>query len=415
MNSSFQKISSLFDPYHGLSREIWVLFAARVINCMGAFIFPLLTLILTTKLGIERDKAGYIISASGIVFMSSSIIGGKLTDKFGRKKIIIILNMLGAALYISAAFIPVSIYMLPIIIAAGFFMGMTDPASSALVADITEPKTRDSAYSLFYMGMNIGFAISPTLGGMLLENHLNLLFFLDGLTAIIAMLLILIFIPETLGKSKEAIGEDRHLEKHVEGSTLKVLISRPVLVFFALVMFGYNFVYSQWSYMYPMQVEGSFIGEGGKIYGRLVSFNAILVITLTPVITKLLSSQKSIKRIFYGGILYALGFGSMALGGSIYLFILSSFIITLGEIVVTISSSPFLANHTPASHRGRINAILPMVMGLGHTLGPAVMGSIIIVTGINGGWIVIAVVMALFTLFTLMLDRYDSKEREISE
>jgi MFS family permease len=405
------KISSLFNPYRGLSREIWVLFAARVINSMGAFIYPLLTLILTIKLEVPKDKAGLIISASGIAFMFSGIIGGKLTDLFGRKKIIITLNLLGACLYMAAAFVPVSINMLPMIIAAGFFMGMSDPASSALIADITEPKTRDGAYSLFYMGMNIGFAVSPIIGGLLLENHLNLLFFIDGFTAMLAMLLIAAFIPESFDKAKEIVGEDRELEKHVVGSTFSILLKRPILIFFALLMFGYNFVYAQWSYLYPMQVEQSFIGEGAKIYGRLVSFNAIIVIFLTPVITKLLSSKKSIKRIFYGGILYAVGFGSLAFGGNIYFYIFSTAIITFGEITVTISSSPFLANHTPASHRGRIGSVLPIIMGAGHILGPGVMGTVLSLTGTNGAWFFIGAVMSIFAFFTLLLDRYENGKK----
>lgn len=411
MNIS-SKINSLFNPYRGLSREIWVLFTARVINCMGAFIFPLLTLILTTKLNVPKEKAGYIISASGIVFMFSGIIGGKLTDLFGRKKIIITLNMIGACLYMAAAFIPVSISMLPIIIAAGFFMGMSDPASSALVADITEPKTRDGAYSLFYMGMNIGFAVSPTIGGLLLKDHLNLLFFIDGFTAMLAMILIAVFIPESFDKTKEILGDDRELEKHVEGSVLKVLFQRPILIMFALLMFGYNFVYAQWSFLYPMQVEQSFIGEGAKIYGRLVSFNALIVIFLTPVITKLLASKKNIVRIFYGGVLYAVGFGSLAFGRNIYFFIVSTAIITFGEIIVTISASPFLANHTPASHRGRIGSVLPIIMGLGHTLGPAIMGTVLMITGTGGAWFFVGIVMSVFAFFTLVLNRYDDKKKE---
>ena len=58
-----------------------------MINAAGSFIFPLLTLILTIKIGVNKTDAGYIISASGILFMVSGLIGGKLTDCFGRKKI----------------------------------------------------------------------------------------------------------------------------------------------------------------------------------------------------------------------------------------------------------------------------------------------------------------------------------------
>ncbi|MDV3428881.1 MAG: MFS transporter [Bacillota bacterium] len=405
-------MKSLFKPYKGLSKEIWVLFFARVINCMGAFIFPLLTLILTTKLGLDSKTAGFLISGSGIVYMFSGVIGGKLTDLFGRKTIIVTLNLIGAGFYIAAGFMNVSIAMIPMIMAAGFFMSMSDPASSALVADITEPKTRDGAYSLFYIGINIGFAFSPTIGGLLLKNHLNLLFLIDGATAVIAMLLILFFIPETIGNASQEFGEDREMEKQVEGSTIEVLLERPILLFFALTMFGYSFVYSQWSFMFPMHVAKVFAGNGSRIFGGLVSFNAVIVLTLTPLITLLLLSKSSIKKLFYGGIMYTFGFGSLFFGKTIYSFILSAFLITVGEIIVTISSSPFIANHTPASHRGRINSILPIISGLGYTIGPALMGMVLSIISINNAWIVIAVVMVIFSFFTKILEKYENKEKE---
>ena len=80
------KISRIINPYRGLSREIYILALGRMVNSAGSFIFPLLTLILTGKLGINKTEAGYILTISGLFQMFSGIIGGKLTDCFGRKK-----------------------------------------------------------------------------------------------------------------------------------------------------------------------------------------------------------------------------------------------------------------------------------------------------------------------------------------
>lgn len=400
---------SIFNPYRGLSKEIWVIFLARAINAMGSFIYPLLTLILTTKLNVNASKAGYIMSASGMVYMLSGIIGGKLTDTFGRKKILITLNLLGAGCYFIAACMPVSPKMIPMIVIAGFFITMAGPASGALVADLTTPENRSGAYSLFYMGMNIGFAVSPIVGGYLLQKHLNLLFFLDGGTSLIAMMLFLFFIPETIDKAKEFKKDEDSLEAAVEGSVFSVLLERPILIFFAMVMFGYNFVYSQWSYLYPMNISKVFSG-GSAVYGSLVSFNAILVITTTPLITRLLHSQESIRKIFIGGLFYIVGFGLPGFAYSLPAFYVSCFALTLGEIIISISASPFIANHTPASHRGRVNSILPIITDMGNTLGPGIMGLVLGITTIQGAWKVVGVVMIIFTCLTLVLERYDKKK-----
>ncbi|MDT8716178.1 MFS transporter [Clostridium sp. 19966] len=414
MKNFTRAFKSMFNPFRGLSKEIWVIFLARVINAMGSFIFPLLTLILTTKLNVNESTAGYIMSISGIVYMGGGIIGGKLADTFGRKKILITLNMLGAVCYFIAALMPVSPSMIPMMVIAGFFIVMSGPVSGALVADLTTPQNRSGAYSLFYMGMNLGFAISPVVGGYLLQKHLNLLFFLDGFTSVIAMLLFVFFIPETIGMVKNTKKMDNKLESAVEGSVFKVLLERPILIFFALVMFGYNFVYSQWSYLYPMNISKIF-SNGSAVYGKMVSFNAILVITMTPLITKLLHSQKIIRKIFYGGVFYVIGFGLPGYANSITAFYISCFTITMGEIIVTTSASPFIANHTPSSHRGRINSILPVITDMGNTLGPGIMGLVLGLVNIQGAWRVVGTVMIIFAVLTVMLERYDDRTKCKSE
>lgn len=403
------KFTKVFDPYKGLSKEIYILALGRMINAMGSFIFPLLTLILTIKIGVGKTNAGFIISSAGILFTLSGLIGGKLTDCFGRKKILIIFNSLGAIGYLIAAGLGTSVYIIPMVILSGFFMGVAEPASGGLIADITTPKNRDGAYSLFYMAMNVGYTISPIVGGILLKNYLWLLFLLDGATSLISVLLILIFIKESIHKTKENLGEDRKYEKHVEGSILKVLLERPILIFFALVMVGYSFVYSQWSFLYPLNISKMVPGNGAGFYGMLVSLNAVIVITMTPLITKLISGKKSIIRIFLGGILYTAGFGMMGFISSISFVYISVIILTIGEIVVTTSSGPFIANHTPASHRGRMQSVLPIIMGFGYTIGPAVVGQILKFTAIENAWRFVGSVMMIFTLLAYVLHCYNEK------
>jgi len=408
---NFINLSKIFSPYRGLSREIYILALGRMINAAGSFIFPLITLILTIKIGVNKTEAGYIISAAGICLMFSGIIGGKLTDCFGRKKIIIIFNSLGAICYLIAACLGTSIYLVPMVILAGFLMGIAGPASGGLIADITTPETREGAYSLFYIAINIGFTISPIIGGLLLKNYLWLLFLLDGVTCLISVLLTFIFIHESIHKTKEKLGEDRKYEEHMEGSIFKVLLKRPILIFFALVMFGYDFVYSQLSFLYPLHVSKIVPSNGAGFYGILISLNAIIVITMTPIITKLVSGQKSIGKIFLGGIFYTVGFGMLGFISSIPFVYVSVIIITIGEIVITISSGPFIANHTPASHRGRMDAVLPIIMGLGFTIGPAIMGTILKFTTIENAWRFIGLVMLVYTFFTYLLYRYDEKTK----
>lgn len=413
MNNVIDKAKEFLKPYLGLPREVYIIFIARIVNALGMFVFPIITLILTKKIGMSDADAGLWVSIFGLMFMLASVIGGKLADVFGRKIIIVIFDSLAAICYLACVFVGISMNMIYLIMLAGMFMGMGDPAHNALIADLTTPENRDGAYSLSYLGFNVGFAIAPMVGGLLFENHLKLIFLGDGITALIATGLVLFFIGETIEKTKEDIGDDRNLEQRVEGSIFKVLLSRPILIYFALISFGYNFVYSQWGFMMPLHAENNFINEGAKLYGKLASFNGFIVIAFTPIITSLFSKTKNIRKIFYGGILYTLGFGLLGFISTKTAFFLSVFIFTLGEIIVVISFMPFIANHTPASHRGRMNAVLPVIIGMGHTLGPMIMGRSLDYITIEKAWIYIGVCMAISTVLMYLLEKIDTSHDKI--
>ena len=78
---------------------------------------------------------------------------------------------------------------------------MENPSYDALVADLSSSNDRERAYSLIYLGLNLGLILAPTIGGMLFENYLNLAFVIDGLTTLSSTILIFLFIKD-ITKSK---------------------------------------------------------------------------------------------------------------------------------------------------------------------------------------------------------------------
>jgi len=291
------------------------------------------------------------------------------------------------------------------------------PAHDSLMADITDHKNREGAFALSYMGWNIGFAVGPVIGGMLYESNLHWVFIGDAITALLSLCLIVFFIKETIYKTKEEITDsNRVLEKREEGSIFTVLLKRPILIYFSLIVFGFNFAYSQWSFLMPIHMIELFPSGKAEVYGRLASFNGVVVIFFTPLVTYALQKVKNIRKMVYGGLFYAVGFGMLGFFNSSIDFYLSVFIFTLGEIVLAISTSPFIANHTPASHRGRMSAVIPMIFGMGYTLGPIGMGQILGVMSIESAWILVGVVSIIAACFMFLLEVIeDRKSLKLSE
>jgi len=400
-----EHLKKLMNPYRGLPKEVYVIFVSKIINALGCFVMPLLTIILKDSIGLSDQAAGAYISVAGLIYLPAAFIGGKLADTIGRKKVIIIFDFLAALLYISCSFMEPSMTMIYVMMMAAACMVTAGPAHDSLMADITTHENREGAYALSYMGWNIGFAVGPVIGGMLYEKNLHLVFIGDAITALLSLCLIVFLIKETIHKTKEEItDENRVLEKQEEGSIFSVLAKRPVLIYFALIVFGFNFVYSQWSFLMPLHMIQLYPSGKAEIFGRLAGFNGVVVILFTPLITFVLQKVNNIRKMIYGGLLYAVGFGMLGFFNSSVHFFISVLIFTLGEIVLAISTSPFIANHTPASHRGRMSAIIPMIFGMGYTLGPIAMGQILGIMSIENAWILVGIISIVASCFMFILE-----------
>lgn len=206
MKTIFEK---MFGQYRGMRRELYILFWGKAATNMGAMIWPMLTLILSNKLGMNAQEIAKITIAMGVVQFPANLLGGKLADCCNKKKLIIICDLVTVICYLTAAVLPVSMAQILLFFSAGIFQTMENPSYDALVADLSTAENREKAYSLMYLGLNLGIILSPTIGGILFENHLGLAYAIDGLTTLSSTIFILLFIKDiTPVKEKQTIYEE---------------------------------------------------------------------------------------------------------------------------------------------------------------------------------------------------------------
>lgn len=133
-------------PYANLPREIYILFAARIVTCLGGFIQPLLTLILTQKLGYSAAQAGGFSAFLILTQAPAVILGGKLTDRIGRKKVSISCLTLGSLFYFLCGLFPDRALMIPCITLAADLYTASMPAYEAMTADLSTPENRQASF-----------------------------------------------------------------------------------------------------------------------------------------------------------------------------------------------------------------------------------------------------------------------------
>lgn len=392
--------------YSGLPKELYFIFAAKVINCMGSFILPLLTLILSQKLGMSKAETGNFSALLLLTQVPSLIIGGKLTDAIGRKKIIITCEVLGSFFYFLCGFSKDNISMALFIVIAENLYTAAAPAFDSMVADITTPENRKASFSLLYLGVNIGMTISPLLGGLLFKDHLPLLFLLDAATTLASVVLLAVFVKETKNRQSEPDLTDQP-EENIP--VYRVLKAVPLLLIFFALIFIYDFAYSQWGFMLPLQFGDLYGLDGAHFFSILAALNSLIVITCTPLLTHLTQRFRPLSVIAGGGILYVVAYSVFSFANSFPLFLAAVALFTFGEIVVAINIGAFIADHSPNAHRGRINSVLMFTRGSAFALGPFIMGHVISKTSYCVTWSVMVALMLFGTMGMLLLGRKDQK------
>ncbi|MBK1812113.1 MFS transporter [Clostridium sp. YIM B02505] len=399
--------------YKGLPKDIYVLFISTIINKMGSFIVPLMTLILTQKIGFSKYEAGLFTTIAILSQAPFLVVGGSLVDRFGSKRIIVIFQSLGSILYLTCGFMKPTVAVAVLIVIASNLYALATPAFNAVVPSITPKPLMKNAYSLMYLGSNLGLAIGPMIGGILFSsNYLNILFILDAASTMISTMMVFFFVR---GKVKPnlslAKNEIPDAKADSSGSIFSFIIKNPVIVVFSLIMLVYYFCYVQWNFLLPLQTVEVF-GKGGVgVFSSLFSINAITVIVLTPILTSITEKTYPLKSMFVGGILYFIAFGMFAVNRYISIFVAAIIIMTIGEILVTINSNNYIAERTPKQYLGRVNSLFFLFMGAGFATGPLVMGSVITFVNFQYAWIMVAALMLFGSLSMYFLKKVEKKER----
>lgn len=403
-----------FKTYQGFDQSVYIIFIAQIVNSTGAFVFPFLTMFLTIKLGLSATEAGTYVMIASIASVPGMFLGAKLADSFGRKKLYLISSILSAAMLISPAFLGTSKVIIYFLIMFNVFIGAVNPAFNAMVTDLTKGEERKKAFSLLYLGWNIGFAIGPMIAGFLFNHYLPLIFLGDALTTLIAVTLIALKVPETKGIVESTVDEEiPELERAETGSIFRVLLRRPAIIFFSLILVLYRLVYAQATFALPLQMNEIFAVKGAAFYGMNASFNAVVVIIFTIFITGVTVKNKPIVNIILGGALFAIGFGMIYFTGALPFFFLSTFIWTIGEILEATNVNVYIAAHAPVSHRARFNTIFMFLSGAGFAFAPRLAGVFIDYYPIRMIWLVSFIIM-LAAVLLLLIYKYVTENKNKS-
>lgn len=358
---------------NGLDRRIWILTAGRVISATGySIVMPFLAIHLNRDLGISMAQVGLIYVVMAVAGAFGQIIGGEVADHLGRRPVMyasmIFRGLVFAALFVAMAVIKDIWLISGLLLISSLLGSMFEPASNAMVADLVGMGRRMEAYSLLRVGQNIGWTLGPLISGiMIVFLPFAYLFAVSAAACLIVGLVVVLKVAEP--QRSLAIQSKFHLRD------LGTIVHNRLFLVFCLASLPVGIVMGQMTStfsVFAVQDAGIIDAEVGYLY----ALNGVMVVALQFPMARMISRYKMPCSLATGSLLYAIGYLSLGFSGALWVLVLSMVVTTLGENVISPSSTALVAKLSPDNERGRYMGAYGIFSSFGWSLGPAIGGSL---------------------------------------
>lgn len=360
--------------YKEYPSQFWVLTGTVFIDRIGgALLFPFFSLYITKRFNVGMTEVGILFLFFSIAAFFGSMVGGALTDRFGRKGVILFGLVVSGLSSILMGLVDELYLFYLVSTIAGLFAEAAGPAHNAMVADLLPEKKRADGFGILRITANLAIAIGPAIGGLLAAKSYMLLFVADAVTSIITAIIFARAIRETRPTTVKTREKETSLFNTFAGyvDVFKDSAFVAFMVVSILVVIVYAQMYSSLS-VFLRDVHG--VPEQG--FGIIMSLNAGMVVVFQFFITRRISNLPPMLVMALGTLLYGIGFSMYGFVASFALFLIAMAIITVGEMVIIPVSNAIVARFAPEDMRGRYMSVMGISWMIPNATGPLLAGAI---------------------------------------
>jgi predicted MFS family arabinose efflux permease len=405
LKNAFRKY---INNFKGFSREIWILTFITFINRAGVMVVPFLSKYLKEDLHFSYSDVGWIMVAFGIGSLGGSWLGGKLSDKIGFYKIMLFSLFASGIVLILLQYIT-SFFGLCL----GFFFlmliaDMYRPAMFVGIGAYAKPENRTRALTLVRLAINLGFSAGPALGGLVIMGiGYAGLFWIDGLTCIIAILIFGILVKE----KKKFI--DPNVETVTVSEVDSVFKDKPFWVFLIACLIS-GILFFQLFTTLPLYHKEQFNLTEFQT-GLLITLNGVMIFFMEMALVSYVERKKvnKLKIFTYGLIAMTISMFLLLINFWVGVLIVMMIFMTFGEMFSFPFSNSFAISRAPKGHEGRYMAIFTMSFSLAHILSAKVSLEIVQHYGYQNNWLFMGILGVIGTALGFWVIRLVEKEKKI--
>lgn len=347
---------------------MWIVFATTLVNRAGVMVVPFMVLYVTRYLGVRPAIAGVALTVYGIGGLVSGPIAGRLCDRFGPFAVLRgSLLLSGLILFVFLLAKRLESFLI-VTFVWSLVAESVRPATLAALTSYIQPEQRKAAVAVNRLGINLGMSIGPAVGGFLATVSFPLLFVVDGATSVVAgvvLTALLVWWPiDELPRRQRA---DRPDQSRRTGHGT-VLHDRRAVVFLVGVLLMALVFYQHEGAMPVFLVRDLHYRE--SFYGLLFAVNTVLIVLLEVPLNLAMEHWSHRASLVFGALLFAAGFGSMAVLHSVPGLVLAAVTWTFGEMIALPSSGAYAADIAPPGRAGEYAGAYAATFSVAILIGP---------------------------------------------
>ncbi|ATZ25393.1 Multidrug resistance protein MdtH [Streptomyces lavendulae subsp. lavendulae] len=354
----------------GLPSAFWWLWASTLVNRLGAFVATFMTLYLTLDRGYSASFAGLVVALHGLGGVISSLVAGVMTDRLGRRPTMLAANVSTAFSVALLGFMEHPAAIAAVALLVGMTSNASRPAVSAMMADIVRPEDRVRAFALNYWAINLGFAISAAVAGLVAEYSYLAGFLGEAALTLLCAVLVFAKLPESRpvrnAAQEEAAGPEVGLGDVLRDGRFMGVVGLSFLI---------SLIFTQGSVGLPAAMGAAGFSPGD--YGLVVAVNGVLIVALQIPVTRFIEHRDPQKLLVISALLAGYGFAMTAFAGPLWAYALTVAVWTLAEIVNSPTQMGLVARLSPVHGRGRYQGMYTMSWAVAALVAPLMAGFVI--------------------------------------
>jgi MFS family permease len=343
------------------------------VDRLGAsLLFPFFALYITKRFDVGMTEVGGLFAIFFISSFLGAFPGGALTDRFGRKGIIIFSLIATSFSTLLMGLVNEFQFFLLVAFISGIFTDVGGPAYEAVFMDVLPEEKRASGFGIRRVAFNLAIVIGPVIGGFVAARSYLALFVIDAIISAIVALLVFLLIPET--KPAEPEGKVPESTVQTFAGYLQVMRDGRFIAFTFVCLLTWLVYMNMNTTMGVFLRDQHGLPESG--YGWLISINAAMVVLLQFAITRRTEKNPPMLMMALGAFFIASGLFLYGLVDTFLLFTVAMAILTVGEMITIPIANATVAKFAPEDMRGRYTFVYGNSWGISFAVGPYLAGLI---------------------------------------